>query len=55
MLTILGRNQGRFCDGVSRRSFLRIGALGMGGLTLPQLLEAEARAGTGPRNFFSVN
>src|SRR5439155_3539739 len=31
---------------LSRRSFLRIGALGVGGLTLPQLLKAEAAAGT---------
>src|SRR3954469_18077851 len=29
----------------SRRSFLRIGALGLGGLTLPGLLRAEAAAG----------
>ena len=29
----------------SRRAFLRIGALGLGGLTLPQLLQAEAAAG----------
>ena len=35
----------RFCDGVSRRSFLRIGGLAMGGLTLPQLL-SRVRAGT---------
>src|SRR3954471_21108248 len=34
-----------FCDGVSRRDFLRIGALGMGGLALPQLLRAEAANG----------
>ena len=32
----------RFCDGISRRNFLRIGALGMGGLALPELLRAEA-------------
>src|SRR5689334_1895489 len=44
MLTILG-NSGRFCDGVSRRNFLKIGAIGMGGLTLPQLLRAEAQQG----------
>lgn len=37
----------RYCDGVSRRSFLTIGALGMGGLALPQLLEAEASRGVG--------
>ncbi len=30
---------------LSRRSFLRIGALGFGGLTLPGLLRAEAAAG----------
>jgi hypothetical protein len=45
MLTFLGRS-GRFCDGVSRRSFLKIGALALGGLTLPKLLRAEALAGS---------
>ncbi|MBX3731018.1 MAG: DUF1501 domain-containing protein [Verrucomicrobiae bacterium] len=47
MLTILGpRCAGRaYCDGVSRRNFLRIGALGMGGLALPDLLRAESSAG----------
>src|SRR5438093_394552 len=44
MLTIYG-NKSRFCDGVSRRSFLKIGSLVMGGLTLPQLLRAEAQSG----------
>jgi hypothetical protein len=44
MLTIPGRRS-RFCDGVSRRNFLRIGALGLGGLSLPQLLQAEASSG----------
>jgi hypothetical protein len=39
------RDDTRFCDGISRRSFLRIGALGMGGLSLPGLLQAEERAG----------
>ncbi|MFM1770238.1 MAG: hypothetical protein RJA22_2767, partial [Verrucomicrobiota bacterium] len=34
-----------FCDGVSRRDFLRIGALGLGGLALPQILQAEAGSG----------
>ncbi|MEX1228876.1 MAG: DUF1501 domain-containing protein [Planctomycetaceae bacterium] len=37
MLTILGKKQ-RFCDGVSRRDFLKIG--GLAGLSLPQLLQA---------------
>ncbi len=44
MLTIYGQ-KARFCDGVSRRNFLRIGALGLGGLALPHLLRAEAAAG----------
>ena len=44
MLTIYGPKQ-RFCDGVSRRNFLKIGALGLGGLSLSQLLRAEASVG----------
>ena len=44
MLTILGSRQ-RYCDGVSRRNFLKIGGLGLGGLSLPQLFQAEAQAG----------
>ena len=48
MLKILApRDRKRqFCDGVSRRNFLKIGALGVaGGLSLPQLLALEAKAG----------
>lgn len=47
MLTISGSDtpRSRFCDGVSRRDFLRIGSLGLGGLALPQLLQAEQLAG----------
>ena len=47
MLKIFNTPQGsrRFCDGVSRRNFIKIGALGMGGLALPQLLQAESAAG----------
>ncbi|HCK53718.1 MAG TPA: DUF1501 domain-containing protein, partial [Planctomycetaceae bacterium] len=33
------------CDGIRRRSFLTVGALGLGGLTLPDLLRAEAASG----------
>lgn len=51
MLTILGpelRGNGRrFCDGVSRRDFLKIGGLAMGGLSLPQILQAQEASGTG--------
>ncbi|GIW87663.1 MAG: hypothetical protein KatS3mg108_1987 [Isosphaeraceae bacterium] len=48
MLTIWGPWQGRTCDGVSRRDFLRIGGLALGGLTLPQVMALEARAGIRP-------
>jgi Protein of unknown function (DUF1501) len=44
MLTIYG-SRSRFCDGVSRRNFLKIGTLGLAGLSFPQLLRAEAAAG----------
>jgi Protein of unknown function (DUF1501) len=46
MLTLFGP-QHRFCDGLSRRSFLKIGGLAMGGLQLPELLRAEAESGPG--------
>lgn len=36
-----------FCDGLSRRNFLKIGALGPCGLSLADVLRAEAKAGTG--------
>ncbi len=44
MLKIVTRNRHGYCDGVSRRSFLQVGA-GVGGLTLAGLLRAEAAAG----------
>jgi uncharacterized protein (DUF1501 family) len=43
MLTFLGRNQ-RYCDGVSRRDFLRVGALTVGGLSLADVLRLKAQA-----------
>jgi hypothetical protein len=42
MLNIVGGSQ-RFCDGLSRRSFLKIGAFGAG-LTLADMLRARAHA-----------
>lgn len=47
MLTIFGQKQ-RLCDGISRRSFLQIGAFtfGAASLSLADILRAEARAGT---------
>ena len=44
MLSILGKPH-RFCDRITRRSFLQIGGLALGGLSLPQILRAEAHAG----------
>ncbi|MCA9113554.1 MAG: DUF1501 domain-containing protein [Planctomycetaceae bacterium] len=51
MLTLTGREEASpsFCDGVSRRDFLRVGTLGLAGLSLPQLLRAEAAAGSSGR------
>jgi len=46
MMTLFGPRH-RYCDGVSRRSFLKLGGLAVGGLSLPELLRAEARAGVG--------
>jgi hypothetical protein len=45
MFTLFGKPY-RHCDGVNRRQFLLAGALGLGGLTLADLLRAEAAAGT---------
>lgn len=44
MLEIQGKTY-RLCDGATRRSFLKVGALGMAGLSLPEVLRArEAQA-----------
>ncbi len=42
MFTLLGKPQ-RFCDGVSRRNFLKLGSFGAG-LTLADMLRAQAAA-----------
>ena len=42
MLNLWGSANSQFCDGVSRRNFLRIGGLALGGMSLPQILHAEA-------------
>ncbi len=53
MFTILGAKQ-RFCDGLSRRNFLRIGAFGAG-LTLADMLRAKAQGGVQVGNGRSVS
>ena len=55
MLTInLGRKS-QYCDGISRRSMLKLGVAGLGGLTLAGLFRAEAAAGIGSSNKALIN
>lgn len=44
MLTLNGSRLSAFCDRASRRSFLQIGGLFLGGLTLPRLLQANPQS-----------
>jgi len=44
MFTFLANRRHRDCDGQTRRDFLKIGGLGVTGVTLPGLLEARAEA-----------
>ncbi len=46
MLNIYSRRSGNYCDGLPRRNFLQLGAMGVGGLTLASLLRSEAEAAT---------
>ena len=46
MLEIVGRACNSFCDSHNRRHFLRIGALGLGGLLMPQILRATESSAT---------
>ena len=53
MISLFGDNSGS--KGQSRRDFLKIGGMACGGLSLPQLLEAEAKAGTGRSHKAIIN
>jgi hypothetical protein len=56
MLTIYGReNDGQFCDGGTRRDFLRVGGMLAGGMTLPRLLQAETESGAGRSHKAIIN
>ncbi len=44
MLDVFGGRGGTLCDGVTRRGFLRVGALGFAGLTMADMLRLRARA-----------
>ncbi len=53
MLGLFGSHRGPLCDGLSRRDFMQAGALGLGGLTLADLLRnraAAAASGKSTRN-----
>jgi hypothetical protein len=50
MLTLLGRKTGRFCDNICRRTFLRIGTLGAGAVTLGDLRRLQAQGVGTPRS-----
>jgi hypothetical protein len=46
MLTLWGRNRQGWCDGFSRRDFIRVGALGAAGVGLADVLKSRADAFT---------
>src|SRR5262249_53178860 len=48
MLNLWVAQQQRFCDGLSRRNFLRVGALGFGGLTLADMFRFKALGAVKP-------
>jgi hypothetical protein len=57
MLTIWGKSphSSGFCDGIARRDFLKIGGMVLGGLSLPQILRAEAQSGVGRSHKAIIN
>lgn len=44
MLNMFSNRRHRNCEGTTRRDFMQVGALGLGGMTLPHLLRARAEA-----------
>jgi hypothetical protein len=55
MLNVRFGSKSGYCDGVSRRSFLKLGAMTIGGLTLADVFRAEAAAGVGSSNKAIIN
>ena len=57
LVTFGRRNAARrgFCDGVSRRDFLTIGGMALGGISLEQTLRAESEANTGKSHKAIIN
>ena len=55
MLTIYGSQRERgFCDKLSRRDFMTIGGMALGGLSLPQMLHAEAQPGRSHKAIINI-
>jgi len=50
MLRLIDRGTAHTCDGVTRRDFMQIGALGAIGLSLPQLVAAQERGAVQPEH-----
>ena len=50
MFSIQGEPCNRLCDGLPRRNFLKIGSLGLGGLSMSGLLRAESMNSVGSSN-----
>lgn len=58
MITILGKttkSANGFCDGISRRNFLTIGGMALGGIALPDVLRAEAQGRSGHSHKAIIN
>ena len=57
MLTIYGKKYGNrgFCDSIARRDFIKIGGMAMGGLSLGQMLQADAQAANGSNHRAVIN
>ena len=51
MLRISAESTGRYCDGLTRRSFVQVGLAGMASVGLPTILKAreESPAGSGKK------
>src|SRR5580698_10287586 len=50
MLNLIGKGTAHTCDGMTRRDFLQVGTLGAIGLSLPQMLAAQAAGAVKPGN-----
>src|SRR6185437_13258088 len=55
MLSIIGQPKRGFCDGITRRDVIKLGAMGIGGLTLADLLRAESLAGSTSKRRSIIN